>query len=128
MPALLELSVISVLVLLLRTMLNMELLDIEPFRPESSRLLLATTTLLLVKKPSLSLLPLMLPELPRTSLRPRLSQPQSSLLPQHHMLPFLLPLSQLDLLPLTPLFRPRSLLPSEPTPESLLRSPTLSHN
>merc|ERR1712198_563724 len=48
--------------------------------------------------------------------------------PQHHMLPFLLPLSQLDLFPPTPLFRPRSLLPSEPTPESLLRSPTLSHN
>merc|ERR1711902_309833 len=35
--------------------------------------------------------------------------------------------SQLDLLLLTLLSRPRSLLPSEPTPESPLRSPTLSH-
>merc|ERR1719481_1558003 len=69
----------------------------------------------------------MLPELLRTLLRPDLLLPQPSLLPQHLMLPSPLPLSQLDLLLLTPLSRPRSLLPSEPTPESPLRSPTLSH-
>merc|ERR1719245_1328968 len=111
----------------LRTMLNTELLDTGPSRPEYNRLLLDMLMLLLDKRPSPSLPILMLPELLRTLLRPDLLLPQPSLLPQLLMLPSPLPLSQLDLLPLTPLSRPRSLLPSEPTPESPLRSPTLSH-
>merc|ERR1719205_497610 len=47
--------------------------------------------------------------------------------PQHLMLPSPLPLSQLDLLPLTLLSSRESLPQSEPTPESPPRSPTLSH-
>merc|ERR1712168_1066288 len=96
-------------------------------RPEYNRLLLDINTPLLDKRPSPSLLLLTLPELPRTLLRPDLLLPQPSLLPQLLMVPSPLPLSQLDLLLLTLLSRPRSLLPSEPTPESPLRSPTLSH-
>merc|ERR1719245_387645 len=111
----------------LRTMLNTELLDTGLFRPEYNRLLLDMLMLLLDKRPSPSLPILMLPELPRTLLRPDPLLPLPSLLPQHLMLPSPLPLSQLDLLPLTPLSRPRSLLPSELTPELPLRSPTLSH-
>merc|ERR1711902_121024 len=103
-----------------RTALNMESLDTGPFRPEYNRQLLD-------KRPSPSLPLLTLPELPRTLLRPDLLLPQPSLLPQHLMLPSPLLPSQLDLLLLTPLSRPRSPLPSEPTPESPLRSPTLSH-
>merc|ERR1711872_1096148 len=97
------------------------------FRPEYNRLLLDINTPLLDKRPSPSLLLLTLPELPRTLLRPDLLLPQPSLLPQLLMLPSPLPLSQLDLLLLTLLSRPRLLLPSESTPESPLRSPTLSH-
>merc|ERR1719350_2368622 len=67
----------------------------------------------------------MLPELPRTSLRLSPLPLQPSLLPQHLMLPSLLHLSQLDPLLLTLLCSRGSLLPSEPTPESPLRSPTL---
>merc|ERR1712123_226347 len=52
---------------------------------------------------------------------------QSSLLPQHLMLPSPLHLSQLAPPPLTPLSRPRLLPQSEPTPESPPSSPTLSH-
>merc|ERR1711936_1154914 len=68
----------------------------------------------------------MLLEHPRTSLRLLLFPLQPSLLPQHLMLPSPLHLSQLAQLLLTPLSRPRSPLLSEPTPESPLRSPTLS--
>merc|ERR1719292_134645 len=75
--------------------------------------------LLLDRNPSPSQPILMLPELPRTLLR------LSPLPLQHLMLPSLLHLSQLDPLLLTPLFSRGSLLPSEPTPESPLRSPTL---
>merc|ERR1712106_142492 len=70
---------------------------------------------------------LMLPDLPRTLLTPLPFLLQSSLLPQHLMLPSPLHLSQLALLPLTPLSSRESLLPSELTPESPLSSPTLSH-
>merc|ERR1712168_1579175 len=80
---------------------------------------------LLDKRPSPSLPTPMLLEHPRTMLRPLLFLLQPSLLPQHLMLPSPLHLSQLAQHPLTPLSRPRSLLPSEPTPESPLRSPTL---
>merc|ERR1719435_744998 len=61
----------------------------------------------------------MLLELPRTLLRPVLFPLQSSPLPLH-----LLTTAQL---PLTPLSRPGLLPQSELTPESLPRSPTLSH-
>merc|ERR1719384_2899381 len=81
---------------------------------------------LLDKRPSPSLPILMLLEKPRTLLRLLLFPLQPSLLPQHLMLPSPLHLSQLAQLLLTLLSRPRSLLPSEPTPESPLRSPTLS--
>merc|ERR1719205_495464 len=111
----------------LRTVLNMELLDKEPSRLESNRLLLDMPTPLLDMKPSLSPLLLMLPELPRTLLRPLLFPLQPSPLPQHLMLPSPLHLSQLDLLPLTLLSSRESLPQSEPTPESLPRSPTSSH-
>merc|ERR1712088_337326 len=70
---------------------------------------------LLDKRPSPSLPTPMLLEHPRTSLRLLLFPLQPSLLPQHLMLPSPLHLSQL------------ALLPSEPTPESPLRLPTLSH-
>merc|ERR1719245_984196 len=100
----------------LRTMLNTELLDTGPFRPEYNRVLLDMLMLLLDKRPSPSLPILMLPELLRTLLRPDLLLPQPSLLPQHLMLPSPLPPSQLDLLPLTPLSRPTTLM-----------SPSLSH-
>merc|ERR1711974_336940 len=99
--------------------------DIEPSRLEPSRLLLDALMPLLDRNPSPSLPILMLPELPRTSLRLSPLPLQPSLLPQHLMLPSLPHLSQLDPLLLTPLFSRRSLLPSEPTPESPLRSPTL---
>merc|ERR1711970_720050 len=98
---------------LLRTVLSTELLDRGLSRPESNRLLLDMLTPLL--------------EHPRTLLRPLLFPLQPSLLPQHLMLPSPLHLSQLAQLPLTPLSSKGSLLPSEPTPESPLRSPTLSH-
>merc|ERR1719205_311358 len=101
----------------LRTVLNTELLDKEPSRLESNRLLLDMPTLLLDRKPSPSPLLLMLPEPPRTLLRPLLFPLQPSLLPQHLMLPSPLHLSQLDLLPLTPLSSRESLPQSEPTPE-----------
>merc|ERR1712200_265146 len=81
---------------------------------------------LLDKRPSPSLPTPMLLEHPRTSWRLLLFPLQPSLLPQHLMLPSPLHLSQLAQLLLTPLSRPRLLLPSEPTPESPLRSPTLS--
>merc|ERR1719320_1415436 len=68
------------------------------------------------KRPSPSLLILMLLEKPRTSLLPLLFPLPPSLLPQHLMLPSPQHLSQLALLPLTPLSRPRSLM-----------SPLLSH-
>merc|ERR1719427_1643218 len=84
-------------------------------------------TPLLDKRPSPSLPTPMLLEHPRTLLRPLLFPLQPSLLPQHLMLPSPLHLSQLAQLPLTPLSSKGSLLPSEPTPESPLRSPTLSH-
>merc|ERR1712121_458434 len=90
---------------------------------------------LLLDKPTIAML--LEPQWLRTALnmesldtglfRPDLLLPQPSLRPQLLMLPSPLPLSQLDLLLLTLLSRPRSLLPSEPTPESPLRSPTLSH-
>merc|ERR1712183_914773 len=112
---------------LLKTVLSTELLDRGLSRPESNRLLLDMLTRLLDKRPSPSLPTPMLLEHPRTLLRLLLFPLQPSLLPQHLMLPSHLPLSQLAQLPLTPLSRPRSLLPSEPTPESPLRSPTLSH-
>merc|ERR1712106_699453 len=69
----------------------------------------------------------MLPDLPRTLLTPLPFPLQSSLLPQHLMLPSPLHLSQLAPLPLTLLSSRESLLPSELTPESPLSSPTLSH-
>merc|ERR1712055_976363 len=93
----------------LRTMLNMELSDIRLSKPEFNRLLLVMLMLLLDKKPSLSLLHHMLLVLHRTSLKPFLLLLQQSLL----------------LLPL--LSRPRLLPQSEPTPESHLKLPTLSH-
>merc|ERR1711970_944535 len=111
----------------LRTVLSTELLDRGLSRPESNRLLLDMLTPLLDKRPSPSLPTPMLLEHPRTLLRLLLFPLQPSLLPQHLMLPSPLHLSQLAQLPLIPLSRPRSLLPSEPTPESPLRSPTLSH-
>merc|ERR1711887_419287 len=111
---------------LLRTVLSTELSDRGLSRPESNRLLLDMLTPLLDKRPSPSLPTPMLLEKPRTSLRLLLFPLQPSLLPQHPMLPSHLPLSQLAQLLLTLLSRPRSLLPSEPTPESPLRSPTLS--
>merc|ERR1719228_1450195 len=83
--------------------------------------------LLLDKKPSHSLLYPMLLLLHRTYLKPFLLHLQSSLLPQHLSLPFLLHLSQLVPLLLTLLSRPRLLPQSEPTPESLPKLPTLSH-
>merc|ERR1712123_372855 len=73
---------------------------------------------LLDTKPSHSLPILMLPDLPRTLLTPLPFPLQSSLLPQHLMLPSPLHPSQLALLPLTPLSSRESLLPSELTPES----------
>merc|ERR1711892_521676 len=66
--------------------------------------------------PSLPIL--MLPDLPRTLLTPLPFPLQSSLLPQHLMLPSPLHPSQLALLPLTPLSSRESLLPLELTPES----------
>merc|ERR1712106_1055145 len=108
---------------------NTELLDREPSRLESNRLLLDMLMPLLDNHPSPSLPLLMLLDLSRTLSTP-LPFPiisQSSLLPQHLMLPSPLHLSQLAPPPLTPLFRPRLLLPSEPTPESPPSSPTLSH-
>merc|ERR1712168_1782395 len=111
----------------LRTVLSTELLDRGLSRPESNRLLLDMLTPLLDKRPFPSLLTPMLLEHPRTLLRPLLFPLQPSLLPQHLMLPSPLHLSQLAQLPLTPLSSKGSLLPSEPTPESPLRSPTLSH-
>merc|ERR1719431_498405 len=80
------------------------------------------------KRPSPSLPPLMLLELPRTLLRPVLFPLQSSPLPQHLWLPSPQHLLTTVQLPLTPLSRPRLLPQSELTPESLPRSPTLSHN
>merc|ERR1719312_667787 len=53
----------------------------------------------------------MLLEKPRTSFRPLLFPLPPSLLPQHLMLPYPQHPSQLALLLLTPLSRPRSLLP-----------------
>merc|ERR1712106_961584 len=94
---------------------------------ESNRLLLDMLMPLLDTKPSPRLPILMLPDLPRTLLTPLPFPLQSSLLPQHLMLPSPLHLSQLALLPLTPLSSRESLLPSELTPESPLSSPTLSH-
>merc|ERR1719435_22453 len=69
----------------------------------------------------------MLLELPRTLLRPVLFPLQSSPLPQHLWLPSPQHLLTMAQLPLTPLSRPRLLPQSELTPESLPRSPTLSH-
>merc|ERR1719430_451217 len=83
--------------------------------------------LLLDKKPSLSLLHHMLLVLHRTSLKPFLLLLQQSLLLLHLMLPFLLHLFLLVQLLLTLLSRPRLLPQSEPTPESHLKLPTLSH-
>merc|ERR1711892_1490371 len=111
----------------LRTVLNTDLLDREPSRLESNRLLLDMLMPLLDTKPSPSLPILMLPDLPRTLLTPLPFPLQSSLLPQHLMLPSPLHLSQLAPLPLTPLSSRESLLPLELTPESPLSSPTLSH-
>merc|ERR1712128_226777 len=111
----------------LRTVLNTDLLDREPSRLESNRLLLDMLIPLLDRKPSPRLPILMLPDLPRTLSAPLPFPLQSFLLPQHLMLPSPLHLSQLALLPLTPLSRPRLLPQSELTPESPLSSPTLSH-
>merc|ERR1711892_209184 len=87
----------------LRTVLNTDLLDREPSRLESNRLLLDMLMPLLDTKPSPSLPILMSPDLPRTLLTPLLFPLQSSLLPQHLMLPSPLHLSQPAPLPLTPL-------------------------
>merc|ERR1712128_415228 len=81
---------------------------------------------LLDRKPSPRLPILMLPDLPRTLSTPLPFPLQSSLLPQHLMLPSPLHPSQLALLPLTPLSSRESLLPSELTPESPPSTPTLS--
>merc|ERR1712128_75846 len=97
----------------LRTVLNTDLLDREPSRLESNRLLLDMLMLLPDRKPSPRLPILMLPDLPRTLLTPLPFPLQSSLLPQHLMLPSPLHLSQLALLPLTQLSSRESLLPSE---------------
>merc|ERR1712128_321564 len=99
----------------LRTVLNTDLLDREPSRLESNRLLLDMLIPLLDRKPSPRLPILMLPDLPRPLLTPLPFPLQSSLLPQHLMLPSPLHPSQL------------ALLPSEPTPESPPSTPTLSH-
>merc|ERR1712106_1117515 len=104
---------------LLRTVMGTDLLDREPSRLESNRLLLDMLMPLLDTKPSPSLPILMSPDLPRTLLTPLPFPLQSSLLPLH--------LTQLAPLPLTPLSSRESLLPLELTPESPLSSPTLSH-
>merc|ERR1712106_647260 len=102
----------------------MELLDREPSRLESNRLLLDMLMPLLDNHPSPSLPLLMSLDLSRT-LSTLLPFPlQSSLLPQHLMLPSPLHLAPP---PLTPLSRPRLLPQSEPTPESPPSTPTLSH-
>merc|ERR1711892_594518 len=82
---------------------------------------------LLDSHPSPSLPLLMSLDLSRTLSTPLPFPLQSSLLPQHLTLPSPLHLSQLAPPPLTPLSRPRLLLPSEPTPESPPSLPTLSH-
>ena len=86
----------------LRTELSTVWLDTELSRPERPQLLLVTSTLL----PELSTFPSQLcPTLlepHRTLLRPELCQPQSSPLPQLHMLPFPQLQSPLALLQLTP--------------------------
>merc|ERR1712002_231250 len=69
----------------------------------------------------------MLLVLHKTSLKPFLLLLQSSLLLLHLLLPFLLHLFLLVQLLLTLLSRPRLLPQSEPTPESHLKLPTLSH-
>merc|ERR1712227_174087 len=70
-----------------RTVWSTVLLDREPSRPEWPPLLLVTSTLLPDKRLSPSQPPHMLPELPRTSLRPEPSLLQPSQLPQHHTPP-----------------------------------------
>merc|ERR1739838_557532 len=96
-----------------RTVLNTESLDRELSRPVSRVLLLDTLTPLLDNLLSPSLPLLMSLVLPRTLL---------TLLPFSPQLPFLM-----DLPLLTLLSSRESLLQSEPTPESLPASPTLSH-
>merc|ERR1712123_304717 len=137
-PVLLDMLVLDMLVALsepqlhplpqlLRTVLNTELLDREPSRLESNRLLLDMLMQLLDSHPSPSLPLLMSLDLSRT-LSTLLPFPlQSSLLPQHLMLPSPLHLSQLAPPPLAPLSRPRLLPQSELTPGSPPSSPTLSH-
>merc|ERR1740128_450123 len=82
---------------------------------------------LLDNHPSPSLPLLMSLDLSRILSTPLPFPLQSSLLPQHLMLPSPLHLSQLAPPPLTPLSRPRLLPQSEPTPESPPSLPTLSH-
>merc|ERR1712227_1017397 len=100
--------------------------DREPSRPEWPPLSLVTSTLLPDKRPSPSQPPPMLPELPRTSLRPEPSPLQPSQLPQHHTPPShqLQETSDLPQLILSP--RPESLPQSDPTPASHHRRPTSS--
>merc|ERR1739838_602448 len=129
-PVLLDMLVLDMLVALsepqlhplpqlLRTVLNTELLDREPSRLESNRLLLDMLMPLLDNHPSPSL-PLLMSLDPSRTLSTPLPFPlQSSLLPQHLMLPSPLHLSQLAPPLLTPWSRPRLLPQSELTPESL---------
>merc|ERR1739838_1253497 len=101
-----------------RTVLNTELLDREPSRPVSRVLLLDTLTPLLDNLLSPSLPLLMSLVLPRTLLTLLPFPLQPSPLPQHLFL--------MDLPLLTLLSSRESLLQSEPTPESLPASQTLS--